>query len=125
MQDFRKLRVWRLAHWLAIDVYRRTSGLPTPERFGLQAQLRRSASSIPANIAEGCGRSGAAELRRYVYIASGSASELSYHLMLCRDLDYIDNADFQALSSQTSDVMRMLRGLADRLTNNEQRITNG
>ena len=74
MRDFRDLQVWQKAHRLTLDVYRATRSFPTEERYGLTAQLRRSAASIPTNIAEGCGRDGERELARFISIAAGSAS---------------------------------------------------
>jgi len=76
MRDYRNLIAWQKAHRLTLKVYRLTSDLPDSERFGLTSQLRRAAASIGANIAEGCGRSTRADLRRFLSIASGSASEL-------------------------------------------------
>jgi four helix bundle protein len=82
MQDFRDLRVWVLAHEVTLAVYRITAAFPREELFGLTSQIRRSAASIPANLAEGCGRNGNAEFARFCSIAMGSASELDYHLLL-------------------------------------------
>ena len=73
MQDFRKLQVWQKSHQLTLEGYRVTENFPQSERYGLVSQMRRSASSIPTNIAEGCGRGSQAELARFVQIAMGSA----------------------------------------------------
>jgi four helix bundle protein len=86
MQDFRKLAVWKRAHALTLKVYDVTSAFPREEGYGITSQLRRSMSSVPANIAEGCGRGGNAELARLLQIAIASASEAEYHLLLARDL---------------------------------------
>jgi four helix bundle protein len=80
MKDFRDLKVWEKAHELALACYRETNDFPKQEMFGLISQIRRSGSSIAANIAEGCGRRGNAEFHRFLQIAMGSASELEYHL---------------------------------------------
>jgi four helix bundle protein len=85
MKDFQELRVWQKAHELTLAIYLASKALPSDERFGLTSQLPR-ASSIPANLAEGCGRKGDAEFNRFCSIAMGSASELEYHLLLARDL---------------------------------------
>ena len=90
MQDYRKLAVWKRAHELTLAIYACTGGFPRDEAFGLTSQLRRSAASIPANIVEGCGRDTNAEFARFLYIALGSANELEYHLLLARDLDYLE-----------------------------------
>lgn len=115
MKDFRDLKVWEKAHMLTLSVYRITAGFPTDERYGLAGQLRRAASSIPANIAEGCGRQGDAELARFVQIAMGSASELEYHLLLSRDLKYITADTYGPLHQQTIAVKRMLTSFLQKL----------
>ncbi len=74
MRDFRDVAVWQKAHPLVLDIYGATRTFPTEERYGLTGQLRRSAASVPANIAEGCGRDGERELARVLLIAAGSAS---------------------------------------------------
>ena len=89
MQDFKKMAVWQKSHALTLALYQATISFPRDEMYGLTSQLRRAGSSIPANIAEGCGRNGNAELARFLYIAMGSASELEYHLLLARDLGYL------------------------------------
>jgi len=91
MQDFRNLKVWGKAHELTLHVYKVTGSFPQREMFGLISQMRRSASSIPTNLAEGCGRSGDAELARFAQISMGSASELEYQSLLVHDLGMIDD----------------------------------
>jgi four helix bundle protein len=91
VQDFRELRVWQKAHQLTLTVYRMTSDFPRSEMYGLTSQIRRAASSIGANLAEGCGRTGDAEFARFRSIAMGSASELDYHLLL--DLKFLRPED--------------------------------
>jgi four helix bundle protein len=86
VKDFRELKVWQKAHELTLAVYQLIANFPPEERYGLSSQLRRAGSSIAANLAEGCGRNGDAELARFCSIAMGSASELEYHLLLGRDL---------------------------------------
>ena len=108
MQDFRNLKVWQKAHALTLDVYRKTRGFPSEEKFGLTSQLRRSCSSIPANLAEGCGRSGDNDFARFVNIAMGSACEIDYHLLLSRDLEILPDAEYRSLLNQISEVKRML-----------------
>lgn len=108
MQDFRNLKVWWKAHRLTLDVYEATARFPQREEYGLTSQLRRSCASIPANVAEGCGRSGDRELARFAQIAVGSASELEYHLLLARDLDYLGTQDYEDLSSKACEAKRML-----------------
>ena len=115
MKDFRDLQVWQKAHQLTLMVYRFTASFPRDELYGLTTQLRRSSSSIAANLAEGCGRNGDAELSRFCSIAMGSASELDYHLLLARDLRLLNGADYSELAGQATEVKRMLAGLIQKL----------
>ena len=89
---------------------------PREETYGLTAQIRRAASSIPSNIAEGCGRDGDAELARFCIIARGSATELDYQLLLARDLTLLHPDDYEQLSQQTIQIKRMLTVLVQKLT---------
>ena len=115
MQDFRNLKVWHKAHALTLDVYRATQAYPRCETFGLTSQTRRASSSVPANLAEGCGRDSSVEYRRHVQIALGSANELEYHLLLGHDLSYLSDTIYLTLQSQVQEVKRMLTGLRDRI----------
>jgi four helix bundle protein len=115
MKAFRELMVWQKAHELTLAVYRLTAALPRDELYGLTSQLRRSSSSIPANLAEGCGRNGDAEFARFCSMAMGSASELEYHLLLARDLTLIGSTEYEAVSNQTTEVKRMLTALHRKL----------
>lgn len=110
MKSFRDLQVWQKAHRLTLDIYTSTTSFPREEQYGLTSQIRRAASSIPANIAEGCGRDGDNELRRFLEIAMGSASELEYHLLLANDLNLLDETVYSHLNDQTCEVKRMLAG---------------
>jgi four helix bundle protein len=93
MRDFRELKVWEKAHAMALNVYRATAQFPRDELYGLTSQVRRACTSIPANIVEGCGRNGDAELARFFRIAMGSASELEYHLLLASDLNFLAKSE--------------------------------
>jgi four helix bundle protein len=111
LQDFRKLNVWEKSHSLAVAIYQVTATYPKEELYGLTSQIRRAGISIPANIAEGCGREGNTELGRFFQIAVGSASELEYHLLLSRDLKILNEQDFERLDNQVNEVKRMLISL--------------
>ena len=115
MRDFRNLKVWQKAHQLTLAVYRETRGFPRQELYGLTSQLRRGASSIPANVAEGCGRSTDPDFARFLDVAAGSGSELEYHLLLSRDLGLLGQAAYDDLHERTTEVKRMLAGLIQRL----------
>jgi four helix bundle protein len=109
--DFKKLEVWQVAHKVACEVYRETASFPKAEAYGLTAQLRRSAASIPANIAEGCGRRGDAEFSRFVRISLGSATELEYHLLLAHDIGLLSASPYESLSAQVLRIQSMLARL--------------
>lgn len=110
MQDFRNLAVWKKAHKLTLKIYEVTALFPNSEMYGLSSQMRRSASSVPTNLAEGCGRDGNAELRRFTNIALGSASELHYQLILAHDLSYLSAEHFAEYETDVIEVKRMLVG---------------
>src|SRR5438093_54423 len=108
MSDYRELRVWQRAHQLALDVYEVTAAFPKEEMYGLSSQIRRAATSIPANVAEGSGRGGDPELARFLRIAMGSASELECQLILARDLGLLDHALHARLAKEVSELRMML-----------------
>ena len=110
MRDFRNLQVWNKAHSLTLDVYEATGSFPKEELYGLTSQIRRSSTSIPTNIAEGCGRSGDAELARFMTISMGSASEVEYQLLLAHDLGYLSQIIYSDLLDKVTEVKRMLAG---------------
>jgi four helix bundle protein len=115
LKDFRTLVVWQKAHTLTLAVYRATAEFPKEEVYGITSQTRRAASSIPANIAEGCGRDGDTELARFFQIAMGSASELEYHLLLARDLGFLADVPYTQLDRDTTEVKRMLATFIQKL----------
>jgi four helix bundle protein len=115
MRDFKKLKVWEKAHHFALQVYRITKKFPSDERFGLAAQLQRAATSVPTNIAEGCGRESERELARFMSISAGSTSEVEYQLLLARDLDYIKDETYRELNQQINEVKKMLNGFIQKL----------
>lgn len=119
MQDFKSLKVWRKAHDLALDVYRASGGFPSSEIYGLTSQIRRASASIPANIAEGCGRGGNVEFARFLQIASGSASEVEYHLLLARDLGILKEETHSQLSDKVQEIKRMLSTLTRKVRENK------
>ena len=111
MKNFRDLKVWEKAHTLVLTCYEITKPFPCEEIFGLVSQIRRAALSIPANIAEGCGRRGNAELHRFLQMAMGSASELEYHLLLSKDLNYLKADSYERMQPRVEEVKRMLAAL--------------
>jgi four helix bundle protein len=115
MKDFRNLKVWEKAHCLTLAVYKASSGFPREELFGLTSQMRRCSASIGANIAEGCGKCGNGEFQRYLQIASGSASELDYHLLLARDLGFFEERDYRRLAGELLQLRKMLTSLLQKV----------
>ena len=116
MGDFKHLNVWQAAHDLVLGVYDASRRFPHEERYGLTAQLRRAAISIPSNIAEGTGRGGDVELARFLRIARGSASEVEYQLLLARDLKYFDSLVWEPLDRKVARVSGSLLHLHRSLT---------
>jgi len=115
MKAFHDLLVWQKSHALTLADYGDTVGLPKHDWYGLTSQIRRASASIPANIAEGCGRGGNGELGRFLQIAMGSASELEYHLHLAHDLEYMSFDSYRELNQQTIEVKRMLAALIQKV----------
>jgi four helix bundle protein len=106
-RDFRQLQVWAKAHQLALASYRSTGAFPAAEQFSMTSQVRRAAVSVPANIAEGCGRGGN-ELSRFCTIAFGSATEIEYLFLLAHELGYLSDSDYETLTELAKEVQRML-----------------
>jgi len=115
MRDFKRLKVWEKAHHFTLQVYSGTKNFPSDERFGLTTQLRRAAVSVPANIAEGCGRDSERELARFMSISAGSASEVEYQLFLANDLNYMQAETYCELNQQVNEVKRMLNSFIQKL----------
>jgi len=115
MPSFQDLDVWKKSHELTLDIYRLTSEFPKDEKYRLGDQLRRSASSIPANIAEGKGRSSQKEFLRFLDIARGSVEETKYHLLLAKDLSYIPENDYNKFAETYGTVGKMLNGLINKI----------
>jgi four helix bundle protein len=115
MRDFHSLKVWQKSHALVLGIYVSSRRFPAAETYGLTSQLRRAAVSIPANIAEGCGRGSNADFARCAQIAMGSASEVEYLLLLARDLTYLTPDKHAPLDQQVTEVKRMLSALLAKL----------
>lgn len=110
-----ELDVFKLAHKLAVQIYKTTSAFPKSELYALTSQMRRAATSVPMNLAEGSSRGSKAEYRRYVSIARGSVGEISYQIYLCRDLEYINDSTCNTLREEYDRVGRMLTKLVQSL----------
>jgi len=99
IKSFEDLEIWRLSHSLVLEIYRIVKSFPKSENYILTKQIIRYAQSIPANIAEGMGRYSKNELVQFLIIARGSVEETKYHLILARDLEYIDSNTFENMQS--------------------------
>lgn len=110
--NFRDLVVWQKAHGFVLDVYRFSASFPAHEKFGLSAQLRRAATSVPANIAEGFKKRGRSDKARFLNIAEASLEESRYYILLAQDLAY---GEYPGLSGRAEEVARLLSAYSRRL----------
>lgn len=116
MRDFRKLSVWQKSHQLTLAIYKSITFYPKEEMYGLTNQMRRSAVSVPSNIAEGCGRNTQSQLAHFLNIGMGFASELEYQLILSKDLGFINDQIFKEQTNQVTEVKRMLTSLHQKVS---------
>ena len=121
MSDYKKLKVWEDAHQFTIDIYNITKIFPNNEQYGLTSQIRRSSSSIPTNIVEGCGQLDNGNLIRFLGIAKGSAFETEYQLLLAKDLNYITNDEYKLLMAKIQSIIRRLTNLIKSLKSKNQK----
>lgn len=121
LTSYRDLKVWRLGMELSKIVYKYSADFRDRERYGLTSQMRRAATSLPANIAEGHGRDSTKEYQHHLSIARGSLAELETFLLLTRDLEYLAPDDTERALAMTDEFGRMLRGLQNSL---RKKVTN-
>lgn len=113
IERFEDLKVWQKSHELVLEVYKITQ--PSGEKFGLVSQIRRSAVSVAANIAEGSKRQHLKEYIQMLSISHGSLSETEYYLLLARDLKYLSDTKYQELFNRSEEIGKMLSGLINSL----------
>ena len=111
MKDYKELQVWQKAVSLVTETYKTTRGFPADERFGLTSQIRRSVTSVPANIAEGWGRGSTKEYVQFLIIARGSLLELETHLIVSGNLGYLGQSQVEAAQKQIDEIGRMINSL--------------
>ncbi|MCJ0741873.1 four helix bundle protein [Pedobacter montanisoli] len=111
MQNYKDLLVWQKAHRFTLKMYAVVSAFPKEETYNLTSQIKRSASSIGSNIAEGCGRFTSKNLASFLQIALGSTHELEYQLLLSKDLKFIDEELFIELEKEVGEIKAMLISL--------------
>ena len=121
LRNYKDLQVWQKAYQLSLEVYKATGEFPKHELYGITAQIRRAAVSIPTNVAEGYGRKSTKEYIQFLYVAYGSLCELETQILLSADLGYIDAERLKKLQDQIGEVERMLKALINSL---EQRPYN-
>lgn len=115
MRNYKKYKVWELGHEITTLIYKETKSFPKEEIYGVTSQMRRASSSVPANIAEGCGRESDAEFKRFLIIAQGSTSELEYFLILAKDLKYIKESTYTDLDDKVNKIKRSLNNLINKI----------
>ena len=115
MKSFRELKVWNKSHILVLSIYKTTKLFPNEEKFGLTSQIRRSAASIPTNIVEGFKRKSNKDFIHFLNLADASLEETKYHLILSKDLDYIDCTTYNDLMEKCDEIGKMLFGLQKKL----------
>jgi four helix bundle protein len=117
MQNFKDLILWQEAHQLTLKIYGVSKSFPKEEVFGLTSQIRRASSSIPCNIAEGCGRFTSKDFANFLQIALGSANETDYLLLLAKDLNYLSEEDFISLQERINKIRAMNINLLEKVRN--------
>ena len=117
MHQFKELKVWQKGREFVKEIYLATHKFPQEELFGITSQMRRGAVSIPANIAEGCGRNSDSELSRFLDIANGSAFELETLIILSFDLEYFTKKEFDFFDAKINEIQKMIYGLKQSLLN--------
>ena len=115
MNNFEELKVWKILHELVIKIYKITNNFPKEERYRLTDQLCRSATSVPANIAEGQARQTTKEYLQFLYTARGSIAETKYHLILAKDLGYIETSSYNKINTNYNKAGKMLNSLINSL----------
>ena len=111
MQNYKYLKVWEKAHLFTVEVYKATKSFPKEEVYGLTSQLRRAASSIAANIAEGCGKNTKNDFANFLNISLGSSNEAEYFILLAKDLNYLLINNYEILIKLINEIKAMLIAL--------------
>lgn len=117
LRNYKDLKVWQRSYQLCLEIYRITKGFPKEETYSLTSQARRTAVSVPCNIAEGYGRKTTPDYIRCLYIAYGSNCELETQILLSGDLGYIESGKLKKLQDEIGEVERMLKALIKSLEN--------
>ncbi len=124
LKAFRKLIVWQRAHELALMIYKASENFPKHEMFGLTSQIRRSAVSVEANIAEGYALGTGPNYLRHLHISVGSLAETESHVEIAHDLKYLSDIDYEKLAEKAHEVGYLLSRLKLSIESNSKRIPN-
>ncbi|MCO4293349.1 four helix bundle protein [Solitalea sp. MAHUQ-68] len=119
MQDYRKLLVWQRSHQFTLEIYKISQDFPKHEQFGVTSQIRRAVFSIPSNIAEGCGKYTKNDLANFLQTSLGSINEVSYLLLLSKDLEYILKENYNKLNSEIDEIKAMMIALINKVRGKE------
>jgi four helix bundle protein len=122
MKNFKDLIVWQKAHVFVLAVYKTTRSFPKEELFNLTSQLRRAGTSIPTNLAEGCGRFSQKEFARYIQIALGSALEIEYLVFLSFELGYLSFEDYKKSDNDINEIKAMMINLLRKVRRSELKV---
>ena len=117
LKNYKELNVWQKSYELCLKIYQITAKFPNEERYGLTSQIRRSAVSIPSNVAEGYGRKTTLDYIRMLYISYGSVCELETQILLAGDLGFIDKGELDTAKKDIAEIERMLKALIKSLEN--------
>ena len=115
MRNFRDLIIWNDSKALVVEIYKFTSTLPKSENFGLVSQINRCSISIPANIAEGCAKNSDKDFKRFLQISLGSLYELESHLIICKDLNYINQEKSKKLINTVQVIQKKIASFINKL----------
>jgi len=115
MKGYQELKVWKKAYDLCLEIYKITNTFPASEKYGLTSQIRRSAVSIPSNIAEGHERQHLKEYIQFLHVALGSIAELGTQIMISKDIGYLSEESFVKIESEIVEIGKMLNGLTNSL----------
>jgi len=117
MNNYKDLKVWQKSVDPAVKVYEITKEFPREEIYGLTSQLRRSAVSVPSNIAEGAGRNTKNDFKNFLGISNGSSCELETQLIIANRIDFLNDSNLLLLQQELSEIQKMTRALKNSLTN--------
>lgn len=122
MHNFKELKVWQKAVKLAVAVYKKTAFFPSEEKFGLTSQIRRSAVSVPSNIAEGCGRNTEKGLSNFLGYSLGSQFELETQLIISKEIGLLNEENFETLTRELSETQKMTHALIVKFSETDNKL---